>query len=134
MPSVRFSIGKKRLVVDGIPTYYYQGDYLVSDEVVVVWDLGGVSGSTTLPKHFKTDKASIPRVLWSVFPPDGAHGNAAILHDYFYRTPGSVQTRSLADYVFLTAMRASGVPYWKALVFYGAVRLFGRRAWRNGRQ
>lgn len=31
-----------------------------------------------------TDQASIPRLLWSVFPPHGRCAKAAIIHDWMY--------------------------------------------------
>lgn len=35
-----------------------------------------------VPKGFKTDLASIPRLLWVAFPKNGKYQKAAILHDY----------------------------------------------------
>lgn len=35
-----------------------------------------------VPKGFKTDLASIPRIFWAILPKNGKYQKAAILHDY----------------------------------------------------
>lgn len=54
-------------VVDGF--VYYLGD-LGSQRWVAV------------PPGFLSDGASVPRAFWSLIPPWGAYGQAAVLHDY----------------------------------------------------
>jgi len=76
-----------------------------------------------VPKGFETDFASIPRVLWSIAPPDGVYTQAAVLHDYLYQT--GKYPRKKADRIFLEAMAVLGVALWKRRVIYRAVRLFG---------
>ena len=39
-----------------------------------------------IPNGFITDFASVPRLFWNIFPPIGNYRNAAIVHDYLYRT------------------------------------------------
>src|SRR4051812_2279337 len=41
------------------------------------------------PAGFVTDLASIPRIVWSVYPPDGPWVKAAIIHDFLYYTQGT---------------------------------------------
>lgn len=77
----------------------------------------------TVPKGFLTDLASIPRFLWSVFPPDGEYAKAAVVHDYLYRYPST--SRQFADAVFDEAMGVLGVKPWKRWLITHAVRLFG---------
>ncbi len=78
-----------------------------------------------IPKDFKTDLASIPRVLWSVFAPQYSGFVApAILHDYFYRCNSDV-TRAFADEVLYSALIGENVTAFTASKFYLAVRLFG---------
>ena len=36
----------------------------------------------TVPAGFVTDLASIPRVVWSFFPPDGPWVKGAVIHDF----------------------------------------------------
>ncbi|MFV2733470.1 DUF1353 domain-containing protein, partial [Escherichia coli] len=37
-----------------------------------------------VPAGYVTDLASVPRILWSVFPPHGRYAKAAIIHDWLY--------------------------------------------------
>ena len=83
----------------------------------------GIAVSVLVPVGFVTDLASTPRFLWSIFPPAGPWIRAAILHDYLYSL--SDCSRFLADALFREAMHDLGVPCWRRVVMYYAVRLFG---------
>jgi hypothetical protein len=76
-----------------------------------------------VPAGFKTDFASVPRIFWSIIPPYGRYGKAAVLHDYFYRTDSIPKDK--ADLEFKNAMIILNVPKWKVFTLYNAVRLFG---------
>jgi hypothetical protein len=78
-----------------------------------------------------TDLASIPRPLWSIYPPDGEWVEAAVIHDKLYRTKGlsGVYTRKAADKLFLEAMKVLGVAERKRTVIYLAVRMGGQGGW-----
>ena len=78
-----------------------------------------------VPKGFVTDFASTPRVLWSVFPPWGRYGKAAVLHDYLYQT--AMFDRKTCDLIFKEAMDVLGVGKIKRELMYLAVRLFGKK-------
>jgi hypothetical protein len=41
-------------------------------------------GVITIPAGFVTDFASIPRFLWSIYPPTGRYQEAAVVHDWLY--------------------------------------------------
>lgn len=71
-----------------------------------------------------TDLASVPRILWAIFPPHGQYAKAAIVHDYLYEH--AIGTKVWADRVFLEAMTVLGVARWRRVAMYWAVRLFGR--------
>lgn len=77
-----------------------------------------------VPKGFETDLATIPRLFWSILPPHGYYGKAAVIHDYCY-VNGFVSKR-WADDIFLQAMEDLKIPAWKRIIMYWAVRLFGR--------
>lgn len=94
---------------------YHIGDYPSSDVIIV-------------PAGTVTDLASVPRLLWVIFPPHGRYAKAAIIHDYLYAN--AVRTRAFADKVFLEAMEVLGVPKTKRMLMYWAVRLFGRGAYQ----
>ena len=76
-----------------------------------------------VPKGFVTDFASIPRVFWSIFPPNGNYVKASVIHDYLYRLVGC--SRFFADAVFREAMFQLKVSTWKRLALYYVVRIFG---------
>ena len=82
-----------------------------------------------VPSGFVTDGYSLPLGLlfspWSVPEP-------AVLHDWMYCYPDG-KTKEECDAIFLEAMEAYGVPLWKRIGFYMAVRLFGGKAWRGCR-
>jgi hypothetical protein len=99
----------------------------------------------TIPAGFETDFASVPELFWSIAPPIGLYTEAAIVHDYLYRTPlrtvlrtdvdGKTSritiTRKEADLIFLNMMEAAGVSWWKRRAMYRAVRMFGGSSWRE---
>jgi len=81
-----------------------------------------------VPAGTITDLASVPRLLWVIFPPHGEYAKAAIVHDYLYQE--AVGTKRWADDVFLEAMTVLGVARWRRSVMYWAVRWFGRGNYR----
>ena len=84
------------------------------------------NASFGIPAGFKTDLASIPRLLRWLIPVDGKHALPAILHDWLYtEVKHGTVSRSMADLIFLEAMREAEVKIVKAVPMYYAVRLFG---------
>ena len=83
----------------------------------------------TVPAGFITDFASVPRIFWTIFPPDGKYTAAAILHDFLY----SIQDRSRkeVDRIFLIAMKSLKVPTWQRVTMYSAVRMLGWLSWNK---
>ena len=94
------------------PLKYVTGD----DEIVIV------------PVGFVTDLASIPIGFRNLFPINGRHRQAAVIHDYLYAN--KIGTRQKADSIFLEAMVVCEVPLWRRRIMYRAVRLFGWVFWR----
>ncbi|HFV9934559.1 TPA: DUF1353 domain-containing protein [Salmonella enterica subsp. enterica serovar Bovismorbificans] len=88
-----------------------------------------LSDVINVPAGFVTDLASVPRIFWSLMPPDGRYAKAAIIHDYLY--DNALRTKREADRIFLDGMTVQGVPKWKRTVMYWAVRLFGRGKYGN---
>lgn len=95
---------------------YHIGSY-PSDEVI------------TVPAGTVTDLASVPRILWAIFPPHGRWAKAAIIHDYLYAQ--GIGTKEYADSVFNEAMAVLGVPPLKRNLMFLAVCLFGRGAYHK---
>ena len=84
-----------------------------------------------VPAGYLTDGASVPRVCWSLIPPWGSYGQAAVVHDivceYLSITvdgkPQAV-TRAECDEILLEAMMVLGVPVPVRDAIYGAVSLY----------
>ena len=99
----------------------------------------------TAKRGFKTDLASIPRLLWGFIASFELSLVAPIVHDLIYGSAGTVTLpdgevtpadkrfdRKEADDLFLELMMRSKVAYWKRNVAYLAVRAFGGSSWRQG--
>ena len=84
-----------------------------------------------VPAGYLTDGASVPRALWSLIPPWGPYGQAAVVHDivceYLSVTvdgrPTGV-TRKQCDDILLEAMTVLCVPGWQRQAIYHAVGLY----------
>ena len=85
-----------------------------------------------IPKDFLTDFASVPRFLWSILPPWGKYGKAAILHDFLYYS--GLFSKKEADLLFLEAMEVLEVIKWKRYSMYYSAKLFGSKAWNKYRK
>lgn len=86
-----------------------------------------------VPAGFVSDGASIPRFFWRRLPPFGLHFNAAIVHDWLYRHRPHLLTRSEADIVLLEIMQRDRVPEGRQRAMLYAVRWFGRRSYKGGK-
>lgn len=82
-----------------------------------------------VPKGFITDFASVPRIFWIFFPPDGIYTAAAVVHDYLYNV--KVLDRKTSDGIFLEAMKVLEAKFYTRYPMYLAVRLFGWIPWKK---
>ena len=95
----------------------------------------------TVPAGFRFDLSSVPRALWWLIAPFELSIAAPMLHDFLYLhggrppagtlMPPRTYTRADADRVFREVMKAEGVPMWRRVLGYAAVRLFGGDAWHE---
>ena len=77
-----------------------------------------------VPKGFTTNGADIPRILWSLFPPNSPESlSAVVIHDYMCAKIG-VFTYKEADEMFYEAMIEIGVSKWKAKLFYKSCSIY----------
>ena len=85
-----------------------------------------------VPKGFKTDFASIPRIFRVLIEPTGKHSLAAVLHDYLY-TKGSQMgiSRKRADKIFYDAMRNCFVNIITANIMWFCVRVFAASHYKS---
>jgi len=94
---------------------YHVGEYPSADVIRV-------------PAGTITDLASVPRLLWALFPPHGRWAKAAIIHDYLYAN--AIGSKAYADRTFREAMGVLGVSKLVRWLMYWAVRLGGRGAYQ----
>lgn len=86
----------------------------------------------TVPAYFRTDFASIPKLLWFIDAPYRAeYVYASIWHDYRYSCPGEL-TRKDIDDIFYSLLIAENASTWSAIKMYIAVRIFGEKHFFNG--
>lgn len=71
-----------------------------------------------IPKGFVTNGANIPRLFWSLFPPNSPeYLSAVVIHDYMCANVATYGYEK-ADKYFYDAMLEIGVSKWKAKTFY----------------
>nr|DAT37717.1 MAG TPA: Protein of unknown function (DUF1353) [Caudoviricetes sp.] len=90
----------------------------------------------TIPKGYQTNGANIPRIFWSLFPPNSPeYLSAALIHDYMYDLAMGTYDNPLgitfkyADKKFYENLLELNVPKWKAWLFYKSVRLYSKIRW-----
>ena len=121
-----------KLTSDLIFKSYNIYQWQLVEEFFFYFDKEDDSTGITVPKNFVTDFASVPKFLWSILPPTGRYTKAAVLHDYLYPKECKVDlTRKECDKIFLSAMKILGVKKYTRLVFYRAVRLFGKKHFKK---
>lgn len=84
-----------------------------------------------VPAGYLTDGASVPRLFWSLIPPWGIYGQAAVVHDIMCEylsitkegTPFRV-SRKVCDDILLQAMEVIGVPWLTRQAIHKAVALY----------
>ena len=84
-----------------------------------------------IPKGFKTDLASIPRVSWLFIAP--AHSlliKPSIIHDWLYQN-GCIFERKKVDAIFYRMLIDNNVSFFKASIMYYAVRIFGWKFYKK---
>jgi hypothetical protein len=85
-----------------------------------------------VPMGFKTDLASIPRIMWPIFSPGEYDSIApAVLHDWHYCCVASV-SRKLADDIFYYGLRVHGMGRVQAFIYWLGVRAIGWNYYKHG--
>lgn len=83
-----------------------------------------VYGKITVPRGFKTDFASVPKLFHGVIDDDASYiREAAVIHDYLYSS-GELP-RVECDKVLERAMKELGAKWYQRKLVYYAVRVFG---------
>ena len=90
-------------------------------------------GIIKVPKGFRTDYASVPKIFRNIINCSGKHGRAAVIHDWLYSSKCALNiTREKADKIFLEIMEEWEVGVIKRNFMYRMVRLFGASHFRKG--
>jgi hypothetical protein len=99
--------------------------YILTSHLSYITNLGD---KIIVPKHFKTNFASVPRFAKVYIDDDDWQIRApSVVHDYLYSAE-SVKlgfTRGQADGILFEAMVGLGMRKTKALLIYYILRLFG---------
>jgi len=88
-----------------------------------------------IPDNYVWDLASTPRFLWWLVPPDSDAEIAFLIHDYLYEN--KIGNRKFADKEMLIwSTKTNGTKNISLknidnYIRYYAVKLFGRKAWKN---
>ena len=81
-----------------------------------------------IPKGFTTDGASVPRIFWSIFPPNRTdYLPCAIVHDFLC----DLQEYKKADKCFLECLKHFRVSKFATYTMYYAVRLYHLISYRR---
>ena len=82
-------------------------------------------GLVVVPKGFRTDYASVPRIFRNIINSYGKHGRAAVVHDWLYSNQCKIDvTREEADKIFLEIIKRN--------LMYRMVRMFGASHFKKG--
>ncbi|MGL4477376.1 MAG: DUF1353 domain-containing protein [Aeromonas veronii] len=78
----------------------------------------------SVPIGYRTDYASVPRFPGAYWLTGNTAHRPAVLHDWLISE--RIVPREAADDLFLEAMLSVGVPRWRALLMFAAVRGYTR--------
>lgn len=82
-------------------------------------------GVINVPQGYKTNGANIPRLLWSIYPPNSPeYLSAVVVHDYLCDEARSYEDYVLADKVFFIALKELDVSNFKSALFYNSCRFY----------
>jgi hypothetical protein len=82
-----------------------------------------------VPKGTVSNGASVPRLLWWIYPPYGTYTYPAVIHDFLYEN--NLYTRKFADRQFLIDMGRCNTNKFTKWLFYYIVRIFGSLNWNK---
>lgn len=102
----------------------------IQESFVYYTNLGDI---IEVPVGFVTDFASVPKILWNIFPPTGKYIKAAVIHDYLTSLKGQlpngkIYSKKEVDAIFLEAMTVLKVSKVTRYIVWRAVSLFGDKS------
>jgi len=94
---------------------------LKSHKFKVIEDIEIKECNVTIPKGFRSDGASVPRIFWSIFPPNRTdYLPCAILHDYYC----DLEEFKQADICFEKCLKELKVRKIDRILILTAVKLY----------
>ncbi|AQW81364.1 putative DUF1353 domain protein [Campylobacter pinnipediorum subsp. pinnipediorum] len=108
------------------------------DKFEVVEDF--IFESIKVPKGYKSNGANVPRLLWSIFPPNSPeYLSATILHDYLCDVADSTVKDNIlknvnfkyADDMLLKALLTLSVNKFKSRLFYYSCRAYHKLRYKQ---
>lgn len=114
-----------------IEAQFIKDKYVLLKDMHVYTDYFGKRQYFIIPKGFKTDFASVPRIFWSfISPTDEFIRVPSLIHDYMYRT--HMYSRKIADSIFLEKMLSFDKKIIiKAYITFIVVRIAGFYAYNK---
>lgn len=102
------------------PKHYH---FEVGEDINVIVSVDGQKSQIQVPKSFKTDLASVPKIPVLYTKMKLADIMAPVVHDYLYST--KMFDRYTCDLIFKKLMKYNGVPSRIAETMYLGVHWFG---------
>ena len=101
----------------------------------VVLETGGGVYKLSLPEGYSWDGASIPRPCWSVMghPLESSVRLASLVHDWRCEHARTGAERMVGDALFLELLEKAGLPRWRRIGMWVAVRVWSLFFWRRKR-
>ncbi len=97
--------------------------------------LPGLSALAQIPEGYSWDGASIPRWAWSIMghPLEGDLRLPSLVHDWLCEHSETAADRMVADAVFFLLLSRAGLPRWRRICLWAAVRFYAIFIWRRRR-
>ena len=94
--------------------------------------LPGLIGLTGIPEGYSWDGASIPRWAWSLMghPLEGDLRLPSLIHDWLCEHSKTPADRMVADAIFFLLLSRAGLPRWRRICLWAAVRFYALVIWR----
>jgi hypothetical protein len=95
-------------------------------------EVNGCGLLIAIPEGYSWDGASIPRLCWSIMghPLEADLRLASLVHDWHCEHAKNKADRMVGDALFLALLRRAGLPKWRRLAMWAAVRVYAVFFWR----
>jgi hypothetical protein len=92
----------------------------------------GICLDFVISAGFRTDFGSVPSVFRPIISNTGKFNDSYLVHDYCYDKSCTIDmAKELADTILYLNLLEKGMPKWKCLLVYNAVKMFAKSHWRK---